>query len=541
MSGARRDAAGWLALATLAVAYFALSTRWLGFYAWGVDEGMYLMRARMMGHGFALYRDIWFNHPPLLVLLVRLAFDAAGESVAAARWVPLACASLGLAATAAVARALGGWRAAFAAAALLAATPLFFGLSRAVMASLPALALAMAAVALALGHQAATRAGRRGRALAALAASGLAFGLGLAIKLIALPWLAPLALVLLDGHAAAGGGRRPTRRWPWRRLAIDAALWGALAALPLAWVAARYGLGAVSSQAVGSLATARAELGFDLAGNVAKLLESLVEGQLAIAALGVFALAAGLAAGATGAGAVAAGDRAPITGVGDDSDAPRARLWRIVAVWLAASLAAVLLHSPIWSHHYLLLVFPLAAAAGDGAWRVAGALRGAARAGVGDAATSSAADRARAGDGGWRAFAWTAVAAALLSAPVQAVRLVDSTRAWDAAAGAAIARLGEAARPGDYVITDSPMIAFRAGLLVPPDLCDPGKKRIDAGELTVDDVLADIDRFAPAAVLLWEGRLSRGPFGGFPAALEARGFRRVAELDARQERWLYTR
>ncbi|MFN8422614.1 MAG: hypothetical protein U0470_04210 [Anaerolineae bacterium] len=95
------------------------------------------------------------------------------------------------------------------------------------------------------------------------------------------------------------------------------------------------------------------------------------------------------------------------------------------------------------------------------------------------------------------------------------------------------------ARPGDYVITDSPMIAFRAGLKVPPDLCDPGKKRIDSGALTVDDVMADIDRYQPSAVLFWEGRLSRGPFGGFPARLAAAGYGKAADLDVRAERWLY--
>ena len=57
----RRDVACRLALIALCAAFFGLSTRWLGFYAWGIDEGMYVMRARMMGEGFALYRDIWFN------------------------------------------------------------------------------------------------------------------------------------------------------------------------------------------------------------------------------------------------------------------------------------------------------------------------------------------------------------------------------------------------------------------------------------------------------------------------------------------------
>lgn len=525
MRVARRNALGWLALAAAAAAYFAVSTRWLDVYAWGVDEGMYLMRARMMGHGFALYRDIWFNHPPLLVLAVRAVFDLRGESVEAARLVPLAAATLGLAATAAVARVLGGWRAAFAAGALLVLSPLYFGLSRAVMATLPALSLAMVAFALLLGARAATRDGRRAQAAAALLASGLAFGLGLAVKLIALPWLLPFALVALDGHLGRDGWRAP-RRWPWPRLAADALLWTAAAAAPLGWVVTHYGVGAIASQAVGSLVTARDALGFDLGGNVAKLLEAVVEGQLGLVALGVFGLAVGLSGG----------PGRP----GDDRT-----VWRIVAVWLAVGLAAVLGHTPIWSHHHLLLVFPLAVAAGCGLWDVVDAVRRRAvdpADGHGDDGVRRGDPAERAGDrSGWRAFALTAAGAALLSLPVQAVRLADATRIRDDAAEAAIARLAEIARPGDYVITDSPMIAFRAGLLVPPDLCDPGKKRIDAGELTMDAVLADIARFQPRAVLLWEGRLSRGPFDGFPAAIEAAGFRRLAELDARAERWLYGR
>lgn len=527
----------WLAVAVFCAAFFALSTRWLGFYAWGIDEGMYLMRARMMGEGFALYRDIWFNHPPLLVLLVKAMFDARGESVEAARLAPLFCATLGLAATVVVARALGGWRAGFAAGALLVLSPLWFGLSRAVMATLPALSLAMLAMALAVGYRVATRDGRRAWATAAIAASGLAFGVGLAIKLIALPWLVPLALFALDGHVGGGGtGRsghvhatwRTPRAWPWGRIAVDAVLWVVAAAAPLAWVVATYGIGAIASQAVESLATARAELGFDFSGNVAKLLEAVVEGQLGIVLLGVFAVAFGLSIRPDGERNIrGVGARHAVPTPATAASARSAwvddgrRLWWIVAVWLIVGLAAVLLHAPIWSHHYLLLVYPLAVAAGRGFWAVVDIVR--------------AADP----DAGWRAFAFTVAGAALLSLPVQAVRLVDSTRAWDDAAGEAIARLGDVARPGEYVITDSPMIAFRAGLNVPPDLCDPGKKRIDSGELTVDDMMADIERFEPSAVLFWEGRLSRGPFGGFPAAVEGAGYERIAVLDVRAERWLY--
>lgn len=542
----RREVSFWLALIVLCAAFFALSTRWLGFYAWGIDEGMYLMRARMMGEGFALYRDIWFNHPPLLVLLVRAMFDVRGESVEAARLVPLACATLGLAATVVVARALGGWRAGFAAGVLLVLSPLYFTLSRAVMATLPALSLAMVSVALMIGYRAAARDGRRMWATAAILTSGLAFGVGLAIKLIALPWLVPLALLALDGHL--GGGREDARRaawrapraWPWGRIVVDALVWAVAAAAPLAWVVAVYGVGAVAAQAVGSLVTARAEFGFDLRWNVAKLLEAGVEGQLGVVVLGVFGWAFGSARRAA--------MHAPSTPVGgiahvthDHRSQDRTGLWRIVAVWLLIGLAAVLLHSPVWSHHYMILFYPLAVAAGCGFWGVVDivrpALRGLGRRRSDEARAAAEADR----DAGWRAFAFTVAGAALLSLPVQAERLVSSTQAWtwDDAAGEAIARLGDVAQPGDYVITDSPMIAFRAGLNVPPDLCDPGKKRIDSGELTVDDVLADIERFQPSAVLFWEQRLSRGPFGGFPAALEGAGYERVAELDVREERWLY--
>jgi len=62
-------------------------------------------------------------------------------------------------------------------------------------------------------------------------------------------------------------------------------------------------------------------------------------------------------------------------------------------------------------------------------------------------------------------------------------------------------------QPGEYIITDYPIMAFRAGLLVPPDLCDPGTKRILAGELTMADLVADIERYHPPAVVIW-GKVS---------------------------------
>lgn len=476
-SRSRADVLGPLVLLVVVAAFAAWCAAHASFFEWSIDEGMYLMRARMARLGYRLYDDIWFNHPPLLVQLVMAAFERFGERVETARAASIALGAVGVAAVGLIARELDGWPAAVAAAAVVATAPLYNGLARAVMSSLPAVAMATLALALAL------RCGRTGRARW-LAASGLAFGVGLAIKYIGLP-LVP-AVVLAAWPAARGSARRA---------AAGLAVWSLAAAAIPAAALAPYGLPVVLDQTVGSVLGARDAYPLDVLDNLGDAMEWLTEGHLGIALLGAFGLSMGLG---------------------------RDRRWRVVALWLAADAAAVVVQAPLWSHHFVLPLVPLCVAAGHGLVRGAEQLV-----------------RRPPGEAGWRAFALTTLGAFVLLLPVSLRRIADVAELDVERAPAAEAALAEAAGPGGYAVTDSPMIAFRAGLRVPPNLCDPGAKRFESGDLTLADVADEVLEHRGAPVLAWNGRFVRSGNRSLEAWLATIGYARALDVDPGRDRILY--
>ncbi len=476
-------------LGLLVLSYAALSSRWLGFFEWSIDEGMYLMRARMMAQGFRLYEDIWFNHPPLLVQSIYGAFGQFGESVEVARLVVLAFACVGIVGVVITARELEGWAAGLSAGLLLTATPLFFSLSRSVMSTLPALSLATLAIGLALASR---RYGRSGRN-SLIIASGLAFGIGAAVKLI----VAPLGLPILVALASIGGAERPATTL--RRLA----LWGVAALIPLAASLAPYGPAILFEQTVGSVFGARSAFALDVVLNLQDLLEWSSEGHIGFAALGAYGIARGVAS--------------------------KTR-WRVIGVWLIAALVSIMLQTPLWSHHLVMLVLPLAVGAGAGAVWAVGDLR---------AALHSLLAPDDTGAGGWEAFGAVSLLIFLLALPVAFKRNVESTRSDSEDPWHALQTLTEVTEPGDFVVTDSPMLAFRAGLLVPPNLCDPGAKRFASESLSLADVADDIVRYEPTAIVTWNERFAREANQALPKWLTDMGWRQIVEIDSSRARRIY--
>jgi hypothetical protein len=66
-------------------------------FQWGNDEGMFAMVGRVQGEGSVLYRDIFYDHPPGLPLLLAWAFALWGTTMAVARSVTLGLALAGVA------------------------------------------------------------------------------------------------------------------------------------------------------------------------------------------------------------------------------------------------------------------------------------------------------------------------------------------------------------------------------------------------------------------------------------------------------------
>ncbi len=128
---------------TLAL-YVAWPLTHLNAYAWSNDEGLYMQRAALANAGYALYRDIAFNKPPLLIWLLQLAFKVAGPRIATARVLVLGLTLIGILALGILTAKLweNAW-AGLAAAMLLLALPEMPVRVAAVMSDLPALSAGM--------------------------------------------------------------------------------------------------------------------------------------------------------------------------------------------------------------------------------------------------------------------------------------------------------------------------------------------------------------------------------------------------------------
>ncbi|HSI33338.1 MAG TPA: hypothetical protein VK986_07075, partial [Tepidisphaeraceae bacterium] len=149
------------------------------------DEGLNLMKAALLKEGMPLYSTVWSDQPPLLTAALAGLFKVTGNSVGAARGLILATSAIGLLSLAGILRMTAGWVAAFAGVALLALSNEYVRLSVAVMIGLPALSLALAAVALGM-------IGARRGSFWLVVLSGAVMGVSMQTKLftfMAVPWV----------------------------------------------------------------------------------------------------------------------------------------------------------------------------------------------------------------------------------------------------------------------------------------------------------------------------------------------------------------
>ena len=207
-----RERLFWAVLALQTLGFSLRQLAHLGGFQWGSDEGIYLMRVRLMQVGYRLYADIWTDQLPGLVLLVRGAFAVLGSSPAVGRGVVVVLSALGLFSSAALARQVSGRAGALAVVPLLGLAPNVYWLSRAIVSpDLPATCLGAAGLA-AMGRYLSTR-----RRLWQWI-SGLAFAAGLYVKATAVLPLAAAGvwlLVVLWRDVGLRPGALLRRAWPW--------------------------------------------------------------------------------------------------------------------------------------------------------------------------------------------------------------------------------------------------------------------------------------------------------------------------------------
>ena len=409
------------------------------------DEGVYWQSLRALAAGSPLFTSVYSSQPPAFLLLLLPVHLALGGSIAAGRLTVLVVALAGVAAAGRTAWLLAGGRAGVLAAALLAADPLFFRQSIALQADGPAVALALVGVAAAAESR-----GRRRRTAALLAgAAGAALAVAVLVKLLAVAALPAAAIVLVA---------RPRR---------DAVL-------------------ALAAAALGGVLAAAAIL-LPFVGVWPELWRQAVVLHLGARALPFGGLdhdtvVRGLpVAACAAAGALVAIRRAPLLAAAGLS-------------WAAAAALLLAAQHPLWPHHAVVVVAPLALLGGGLACLPAP--RTALAAGV----------------------------AVLLGTSISSAALI---RSLQQPPGPAVAALRSYTAPGDLVLTDDQYGAALADRAVPPELVDTSFVRVRSGDLTAEGVEAIAERDHVRAVLFATGRLD-----GLPGLREwaARRYPRVVDL-----------
>lgn len=235
-------------------ALFAWRVQNLDAFGLSNDEGAHLMWARLATDGYPLYRETYAVQAPLFLEPVGWAFRLAGSTIQAGRWVTLLGFVFLAVAISWPAHKTGGWSGAFTALLLTGVSPLIFSCSRLVMAEVPATALAVTSVAFAVVYA------QRGRKLW-LFVSGLMLGLSFISKALNPFVVAPVGVLLLIYH-----GQGHTDSWfvrlcsRWRPLLLDALIWGFALCLPLIAVLVIYGPANIYDQLIafrGDLRAAR--------------------------------------------------------------------------------------------------------------------------------------------------------------------------------------------------------------------------------------------------------------------------------------------
>ncbi len=159
--------------------------------------------------------------------------------------------------------------------------------------------------------------------------------------------------------------------------------------------------------------------------------------------------------------------------------------WLLPALWALTAAAALYTHTPLWSHQILLVLVPLA-------WL--GGLAGGALARAGGGAEGWRRGVAVAG-GGALAAAWLWWGGPQAAATAEVLR-----RPANPVDRAAVAALRTHGNGTPWVVTDRPIDAYYAGLLVPPPLAVYSIKRVRAGLLTPRQVVEVIRAYRPEQV-----------------------------------------
>jgi 4-amino-4-deoxy-L-arabinose transferase-like glycosyltransferase len=443
-----------IALALLLSLWFGIGLRRLERFSWEDDEGTFLVTAQSVFSGHPLYREVWFNYPPGFMGILTAAFGLGGVSVEAARSVIVVFAGLLLVGLAESAYQVAGCRAGILAPLLLGSTPSFVRLGRAVMAEVPGAAFTVWALLAALLYL-------RGGHWLWLMMAGVLAGGGVLIKYPTAVTVLPIASAVL---LRPSRGVAKISKWGMVR---HLALLAFSTAAPIVISAIPFISSTFWTQVVTTYLNSRSAYTVVLSKNASKLAQYLAENNWGLAPLACSGLlcllrrnwAEGLVAGA----------------------------------WIVSYLVATLGHSPLAEHHLLLVLVPLTWLSSIGLGQLVG-LR-------------DLFDRhAR------PLFALLSLVSivyflglsSMLSLTMARLRWAGDAQQEERKAAQLVS---QSTAPGDYVVSDFPMITFRAKRQAPPWLTNLSGMRFRTEGISEWDLQRDTLEYRVRAVVLWENKL----------------------------------
>jgi hypothetical protein len=429
----------WLVLALQLSAFWALRLRYLMWGEWSFDQGHNLLIARLIDYGYQPYSEIFMDRPPLFFWSIGPAYSFF-HSVEALQITMLVYSVLGVAAMITIGATLNGRLTGLLAGFLLAFNFRYFLPSATVMPEMPAMSLALVALALALRYR---TSGRRRWLIASAATMGGSFLIN-----YFMPWMVLLILLtLLAPGKNAAAAALPAQAG--RRILVDGLLWSLILLIVAfgSWLV--YDVSQVLDQAILFHLLKSEGTESSLAGNVELIWQTFANQPV----LTLWVIA-GLAAALT---------RLKKYG------------W-LSLLWFALTLILALVYSPLRSKHLLMFTPMMALLAAQGvAYVLAG--KPAHKPGL---------------------VRWGRVIAGGLLLVLLVAELFNPYEELakprremvDQATQPLVALLQQFTAPTDCMITDHPYLAFVSGRLPPPWLANLSYARFDSGSLDTDSLVA---------------------------------------------------
>jgi hypothetical protein len=419
---------------------------WSNDFEYDTDEGINLMKALLLSNGYSLYRQIWSDQPPVFTYALAGWFEVFGPGVIGSRILVLLLSILLLWSFQQTLRFLENERHAWVATLLLAGANWYALYSFSVMIGLPALAVGMMSVWLVVVFR------KTGAPYWALLA-GTVMGVSIQIKAftgLILPMIGVMCLVSL---------RPVLDQVPFKKRVTGLGLY--TVGLVLTFWVILYATGTDLWQLTQPHLKA-SELNPDK--SISPVL-TLMRRDWMLAVLACSSLLL----------------------------MTRKHGWRHALPFIWFATAALVLHNhwPVWRHHGLLLMIPTAWAAGRMVIHL--------------------------WDRGWKwstvkSQYWARVAVCLIIGwgTYTACRAIYRLAEGHDGAGPRLIRLLEQnTGASKWVYTDRLMLAFRAGLMVPPPLAVISVKRQKTGELSDERIIEVLKTYQPYQLLL--DRLNYGP------------------------------